>query len=129
MLPFQEEPAAVKEPTEFTVKLTAFDATAKVKLIKQVKIVMPDMNLVQVGQIMASVVSIFKRVSAHFSLKVTFYLRGLFKNASLGFLQVNFESNILDGLYLFTPKSDQLQFSLSVSHQRYIIQYGEFGNR
>ena len=25
--------------------------------------------------------------------------------------------------------SDQLQFSLSVSHQRYIIQYGEFGNR
>ena len=29
------------------------------------------------------------------------------------------------------PKSDQLQFSLSVSHQRYtcIIQYGEFGNR
>ena len=29
----------------------------------------------------------------------------------------------------FTPKSDQLQFSLSVSHQRYIIQYGELGNR
>ena len=28
----------------------------------------------------------------------------------------------------FTAKSDQLQFSLSVSHQRYIIQYGEFGN-
>ena len=27
----------------------------------------------------------------------------------------------------FTPKSDQLQFSLSVSHQRYIIQYGELG--
>ena len=25
-------------------------------------------------------------------------------------------------------ESDQLQFSLSVSHQRYIIQYGEFGN-
>ena len=25
--------------------------------------------------------------------------------------------------------ADQLQFSLSVSHQRYIIQYGEFGNR
>ena len=29
----------------------------------------------------------------------------------------------------FTPKSDQLQFSLSVSHQRHIIQYGEFGSR
>ena len=28
----------------------------------------------------------------------------------------------------FTPKSDQLQCSLSVSHQRYIMQYGEFGN-
>ena len=28
----------------------------------------------------------------------------------------------------FIPKSDQLQFSLLVSHQRYIIQYGEFGN-
>ena len=25
----------------------------------------------------------------------------------------------------FTSKSDQLQFSLSVTHQRYIIQYGE----
>ena len=25
--------------------------------------------------------------------------------------------------------SDQLQISLSVSHQWYIIQYGEFGNR
>ena len=29
----------------------------------------------------------------------------------------------------FTPSSDQPWFSLSVSHQRYIIQYGEFGNR
>ena len=28
----------------------------------------------------------------------------------------------------FTPKSDRLQFSLSVTHERYIIQYGEFGN-
>ena len=31
--------------------------------------------------------------------------------------------------YLFNPRSDQLQFSLSVSHQRHIIQYGEFDNR
>ena len=31
--------------------------------------------------------------------------------------------------FTFTPKSDQLQFSLSVSYQRYIIQYGEFVNR
>ena len=28
----------------------------------------------------------------------------------------------------FNPRSDQLQFSLSVSHQRYIIQYGELSN-
>ena len=27
----------------------------------------------------------------------------------------------------FTPRSDQPYFSLSVSHQRYIIQYGELG--
>ena len=29
----------------------------------------------------------------------------------------------------FTPMNDQLQFSPSVFHQRYIIQYGEFGSR
>ena len=28
---------------------------------------------------------------------------------------------------LFTPRSDQLQFSLSVSHQRYISYSGELG--
>ena len=33
------------------------------------------------------------------------------------------------GINPFTPKRDQLRFSRSVSHQRYIIQYGEFGNR
>ena len=38
-----------------------------------------------------------------------------------GYLVDNRDSNP------FTPKSDQLQFSLSVSHQRYIIQYGELG--
>ena len=35
----------------------------------------------------------------------------------------------VSSLYPFTPKSDQLQFSLPVPHQRYITQYGEFGNR
>ena len=31
--------------------------------------------------------------------------------------------------FTFARKSDQLQFSLSVCHQKYTIQYGEFGNR
>ena len=37
--------------------------------------------------------------------------------------------NIIVASNRFTPKSDQLQFSLSFSHQRYIVQCGEFGNR
>ena len=39
--------------------------------------------------------------------------------------------NVLSSVTInpFTPKSDQLQFSHSVSHQRFIIQYGEFGSR
>ena len=36
---------------------------------------------------------------------------------------------ILESFNPFTLKSDRLQFSLSVSHQRYIIQYEEFGNQ
>ena len=36
---------------------------------------------------------------------------------------------VILGINPFTLKSDQLQFSFSVSHQRYIIQYGEFDNR
>jgi ribosomal protein L7/L12 len=39
----------VAEPTEFTVKLTAFSDTAKVKLIKEIKSLIPGMNLVQVN--------------------------------------------------------------------------------
>ncbi|EDO35026.1 predicted protein [Nematostella vectensis] len=42
-----EEPEKEAEPTEFTVKLTGFDAAAKVKLIKEIKNLIPGMNLVQ----------------------------------------------------------------------------------
>jgi len=44
----EEEEAGppVEEQTEFNVKITEFDAATKVKLIKEVKAVMPDMNLV-----------------------------------------------------------------------------------
>ena len=43
-----EEPEKAPEPTEFTVKLTGFSATAKIKLIKEIKAINPGMNLVQV---------------------------------------------------------------------------------
>ena len=38
-----------KEKTQFTVKLTKFDETSKVKLIKQIKALTSGMNLVQVN--------------------------------------------------------------------------------
>ena len=47
----ETEPEPVKkESTEFTLKLVNFDASSKVKLIKEIKNLMPDMNLVQVCQ-------------------------------------------------------------------------------
>jgi ribosomal protein L7/L12 len=42
----QEKP---KEKTIFTVKLEKFDAAAKAKIIREVKALMPNMNLVEVG--------------------------------------------------------------------------------
>ena len=47
---FQEAEAEPEknEPTEFTIKLTQFDAANKVKLIKEIKNLMPGLNLVQV---------------------------------------------------------------------------------
>ena len=38
-----------EEPTEFTVKLTKFDTDSKVKLIKEIKNLIPGINLVQVS--------------------------------------------------------------------------------
>ena len=51
-------------------------------------------------------------------------------NVSLPFPKNKLSKVLLKALtmdYSFTPKSDQLKFSLSVSHQRYNIQYGELG--
>ncbi len=44
--PVEEKP---KEKTIFTVKLEKYDATAKAKIIREVKAMMPNMNLVEVG--------------------------------------------------------------------------------
>ena len=44
--PVEEKP---KEKTIFTVKLEKFEATAKAKIIREVKAMMPNMNLVEVS--------------------------------------------------------------------------------
>jgi len=44
----EEEQVQQKVQTEFTVKLMAFDEKQKVALIKEVKSLLPDTNLVQV---------------------------------------------------------------------------------
>lgn len=44
--PVEEKP---KEKTIFTVKLEKFDAAAKAKIIREVKAIMPNMNLVEVS--------------------------------------------------------------------------------
>lgn len=51
--PAEAEAAAEqpKEKTIFTVKLEKFDAAAKAKIIREVKAMMPNMNLVEVGLI------------------------------------------------------------------------------
>lgn len=43
-----EEVEKPKEKTIFTVKLEKFEATAKAKIIREVKAIMPNMNLVEV---------------------------------------------------------------------------------
>ena len=45
---FQEEEAPKEVQTEFGVKLIKFDDAKKVKLIKEIKAVLTDINLVQV---------------------------------------------------------------------------------
>ena len=44
--PVEEKP---KEKTIFTVKLEKYEATAKAKIIREVKAMMPNMNLVEVS--------------------------------------------------------------------------------
>lgn len=49
-----EAPAAEEKPKEktiFTLKLEKFDAAAKAKIIREVKAIMPNMNLVEVSHV------------------------------------------------------------------------------
>ena len=59
--PAEEKP---KEKTIFTVKLEKIDATQKAKVIREVKAIMPNMNLVEVsvafGQVSACTVRLFR---------------------------------------------------------------------
>ncbi|KAK3728586.1 hypothetical protein QZH41_011666 [Actinostola sp. cb2023] len=55
-----EEPEKAPEPTEFTVKLTGFSATAKIKLIKEIKAINPGMNLVQAKKFVEAVPQIVR---------------------------------------------------------------------
>ncbi|WWC72989.1 mitochondrial 54S ribosomal protein bL12m [Kwoniella pini CBS 10737] len=50
--PAEEKP---KEKTIFTVKLEKFEATAKAKIIREVKAIMPNMNLVEAKKFVESV--------------------------------------------------------------------------
>lgn len=49
--PVEEKP---KEKTIFTVKLEKFDAAAKAKIIKEIKAVIPNMNLVEAKKFVES---------------------------------------------------------------------------
>ncbi|GAA6048633.1 hypothetical protein JCM3770_002067 [Rhodotorula araucariae] len=49
-----EEPAAPKEKTVFTVNLTKIDAAQKAKAIREVKAIMPGMNLVEAKKFVES---------------------------------------------------------------------------
>ncbi|XP_022110996.1 39S ribosomal protein L12, mitochondrial-like [Acanthaster planci] len=55
-----EVTTAPKEKTQFTVKLTKFDETSKVKLIKQIKALTSGMNLVQAKKFVESAPQIVK---------------------------------------------------------------------
>lgn len=54
------EEAAVEEQAEFAVKLIKFDDAKKVKLIKEIKSIMTDINLVQAKKFVESVPQIVK---------------------------------------------------------------------
>ncbi|KAK3090789.1 hypothetical protein FSP39_014631 [Pinctada imbricata] len=56
----EEEVAPVITKTSFTVKLTAFDAEKKIALIKELKNIIPDMNLVQAKKFVESVPQVVK---------------------------------------------------------------------
>ncbi|XP_011881003.1 PREDICTED: 39S ribosomal protein L12, mitochondrial [Vollenhovia emeryi] len=56
----EEEQTQKKVQTEFTVKLTAFDEKQKVAIIKEIKSLLPDTNLVQAKKFIESAPAIVK---------------------------------------------------------------------
>lgn len=58
--PAEEEEAKAPERTEFNIKLTAFTAASKIKLIKAVKAVKTDLNLVQAKKFVESLPQVLK---------------------------------------------------------------------
>merc|ERR1719495_418107 len=55
-----EEEEKEEEQTEFEVKLTAFDPATKIKLIKEIKNVVPGLNLVQAKKFVEAVPQVLK---------------------------------------------------------------------
>jgi len=55
--PVEEKP---KEKTIFSVKLESFDSTAKAKIIREVKALVPNLNLVEAKKFVESVPQVLK---------------------------------------------------------------------
>nr|CAB3263956.1 39S ribosomal protein L12, mitochondrial-like [Phallusia mammillata] len=55
-----EEDQGVVEQSEFTVKLTSYNATSKIKVIKAIKLILPELNLVQVKKFVESAPCVLK---------------------------------------------------------------------
>lgn len=56
-----DEEELVREQTEFTVKLVKFDPTSKVKVIKAIKALIPDCNLVKAKAFVESVPQVLRK--------------------------------------------------------------------
>lgn len=68
----EEEPLLKKEKTAFTVKLTKFDETKKVQLIKELKSIMEGMNLVQVIEACFGIVNNLKLFTGFIAVRKFF---------------------------------------------------------
>ena len=62
----QEEASKEEEQTEFTVSLTKFSEGSKIKLIKEIKVLMEGMNLVQVGVVYNQMSIIWKLIKQYY---------------------------------------------------------------
>ncbi|GAA5967811.1 hypothetical protein JCM11641_005775 [Rhodosporidiobolus odoratus] len=74
--PAAEEPAAPKEKTVFNVNLTKIDAAQKAKAIREVKAIMPGMNLVEAKKFVESLPKTLKEGATKDEAEK---LQGLFK--------------------------------------------------